>query len=60
MTKAAGFLCLILALGLVGAAKGRYTVQPVGERGPLSRTGTYVVAGIAFAVAAAVLLGVDD
>jgi hypothetical protein len=52
-------VCLLLALGLLGAAKGRYTVQPVSERGPLSRTVAYAVCGIGFALAAALFLGLD-
>lgn len=50
---------MLLALGLVAAAKGRYTVQPVAERGPLSRTVAYLLLGIGFALAAAVLLGAE-
>lgn len=57
--RVAGFVCLLLALGLLAAAKARYTVQPVSERGPLSRTVGYVVCGVALALAAAVLLGLD-
>lgn len=59
MTTAAGFVCLLLALVLFGAAKGRYTVQPVSERGPLGRTVSYVVFGTIFGIAAALLFGSD-
>lgn len=54
--RVAGFVCLLLALGLLAAAKGRYTVQPVSERGPLSRTVAYVVCGIGFGLAAVLFL----
>jgi hypothetical protein len=50
--RVVGLACLVLALGFLAAAKGRYTVQPVDERGPLSRTVAYVALGLLFALAA--------
>lgn len=53
---AVGYVCLFLALVLLAAAKGRYTVQPAEERGPLSRTLIYAGLGVILALAALVLI----
>lgn len=54
--KLLGLASLLLALGFLAGAKGRYTVQPEGERGPFGRTLFYGVVGVGFAVVALTLL----
>ena len=54
--RAVGFVSLLLALGFLAAAKGRYTVQPAAERGPFARTFVYGLLGAAFAGVALVVI----
>ncbi len=54
--RVVGLASLLLALGFLAAAKGRYTVQPVDERGPLSRTVAYAALGLLFGFAALALI----